>query len=166
MGRYNKTGVGVGIGTSGQLDFTNLSLIQKGKDNDSELDLKELEEGIKKLEEAGVKFKKDDVVFVTTSSDNQLVWLEKGNALVGLQHIVNHHEEDFYNKLGIKVEEIPEKVKEIASSWQIISKKIKNIKGRDGYEVIYKKENISFLIAIGLNGFIITAYPYGRFKCT
>ena len=30
MGRYNKTGIGAGVGTSGQLDFTNLSLIQKG----------------------------------------------------------------------------------------------------------------------------------------
>ena len=95
MGRYNKTGIGAGIGTSGQLDFTNLSLIQKGKDNDIDIDLKELEDDIKKLEEAGVKFKKDDVVFVTTSSDNQLVWLEKGNDIAGLQHIVNHHEEDF-----------------------------------------------------------------------
>ena len=160
MGRYNKTGIGAGIGTSGQLDFTNLSLIQKGKDNDNELDLKELEDGIKKLEEVGVKFNKDDVVFVTKSSDNQLVWLEKGNEIAGLQHIINRHKEDFFDFLGIYKSEIPAKIKEIISSWQIISKKIKNIKGRDGYEVIYKKENISFLIAIGLNGFIVSAYPY------
>ena len=142
MGRYNKTGIGAGIGTSGQLDFTNLSLIQKGKDNDSELDLKELEEGIKKLEEAGVKFKKDEVVFVTLSSDNQLVWLEKGNEIAGLQHIINRHTKDFSNFLGINKSEIPAKIREIVSTWQVASKKIKNIKGRDGYEVIYEKADI------------------------
>ena len=160
MGRYNKTGIGAGIGTSGQLDFTNLSLIQKGKDNDNELDLKELEDGIKKLEEVGVKFNKDDVVFVTKSSDNQLVWLEKGNNIVGLQHIINNHTKDFYNKFGINVEEMPIMIKEIVSSWPITSKKIRIKNGKEGYEVIYKKENMSFLMGIGLNGFIVSAYPY------
>ena len=160
MGRYNKTGVGVGIGTSGQLDFTNLSLIQKGKDNDSELDLKELEEGIKKLEEAGVKFKKDDVVFVTTSSDNQLVWLEKGDDIVGLQHIINRHEMHFLDVFNVKKNEISAKIKEIVSTWPIVSKKTQIRSGREGYGVIYKKDEMTVLIAIGLNGFIVSAYPH------
>ena len=111
MGRYNKTGIGAGVGTSGQLDFTNLSLIQKGKDNDIDIDLKELEEGIKKLEAAGVKFKKEDVIFVTLSSDNQLVWLEKGNALVGLQHIINRHEMHFLDVFNVKKMKYRQKLK-------------------------------------------------------
>ena len=160
MGRYNKTGIGVGIGTSNQLGFTNLSLIQKGKDNDSELDLKELEEGIKKLEEAGVKFKKDDVVFVTTSSDNQLVWLEKGDDIVGLQHIINRHKMHFLDVFNVKKNEISAKIKEIVSTWPIVSKKTQIRSGREGYGVIYKKDEMTVLIAIGLNGFIVSAYPH------
>ena len=165
MGKYNKTGIGVGIGTSGQLDFTNLSLIQKGKDNDNDIDLKELENGIKKLEEAGVKFNKEDVVFVTLSSDNQLAWLEKGNDIAGLQHITNRHSIDFCKKLNTGEKEIPLKIKEIVSTWPIVSKKIQIRNGKEGYDVIYRKGNINFLIAMGLNGFIITAFPKGRIKC-
>ena len=60
---------------------------------------------------------------------------------------------------------IPAKIKEIVSSWQIVSKKIKNIKERDGYEVVYIKGGIKCLIGIGLNGFIVSAYPKRRIKC-
>ena len=164
MGRYNKTGIGVGIGTSNQLGFTNLSLIQKGKDNDIDIDLKELEDGIKKLEEVGVKFNKDDVVFVTTSSDNQLVWLEKGDDIVGLQHIINRHEMHFLDVFNVKKNEISAKIKEIVSTWPIVSKKTQIRNGREGYGVIYKKDEMAVLVALGLNGFIVSVYPKGGKK--
>ena len=59
------------------------------------------------LETAGVKFTKEDVLFVTKDKTGQLVWLEKGNQRAGLEHILNGsgntggHAADFERAFGL-----------------------------------------------------------------
>lgn len=72
---------------------------------------------IKKLEKAGVKFNKEDVVFVANDSSGQLIWLEKGNEIVGLQHIISRHKQNFKDILNVNENEISAKIYEIITLW-------------------------------------------------
>lgn len=45
-----------------------------------------------KLRRSGEKFTKEDVVMITKTKKNELVWLEKGNDIKGLKHIIDGHE--------------------------------------------------------------------------
>lgn len=50
---------------------------------------------LKPLIAAKVKFNAADVLFVTKDKSGQMIWLEKGNDLAGLKHILNKHADDF-----------------------------------------------------------------------
>lgn len=178
MGRYYTLKLTRGIGSNPQFNIINLiyedlvnqlQMLDIFEDDDiTKLDRLrfndyKLKKGISELEKAGVKFKKEDVIFVTKTKNKELVWLEKGNSIVGLQHIIEGHEEDFNKYLNIKKSKIPDKIEEIVSSWDRVSKKIKDVGGRDGYEMIHKNKNdYVVIVALGTNGFIVSAYPKGE----
>ena len=108
------------------------------------------------LKNSGHKFNEKDVVMVTKTKKNELVWLEKGNGSTGLTHIIDRHEEDLAKKYGIKKEGIPAFVKDIFQNGTEISSKEKN----GGYEKKYKYKDQYFVITgVGTNGYIITLYP-------
>ena len=92
MGKTNKSGLGIGVGSSPQGN-----IMQSDFDNK----IKELltkDDMLKLLIGAKVKFNADDVVFVTKDKSDQLIWLEKGNDNAGLKHILNKHADDFFCK--------------------------------------------------------------------
>lgn len=125
-----------------------------------------LEEGIKKLEDAKVKFNKDDVLFVVRDESNQLIWLEKGNIKVGLEHIKFRHTKDFKKKFKIDPEEIPNLVKDIIKNSKIL---FCDIGYRNGILCLTKyylyKNEYYVLGAIGVNGFISSIYPISKDDC-
>lgn len=98
---------------------------------------------------------------MVNDSNGQLIWLEKGNYSVGLNHIVEKHGKQFKNA-GIGIEKIP----------QILIETIKNgehigIQGRDRkvYKINYQSnENIYIAITISNNGFIVGANLTSKFK--
>ena len=172
MGRYYNSGIGKGIGTSPQTTLQNQvyenkvkeieesTKKEKEQDNKQKSDTLYSKEDIKKLENAGVKFNKEEVVFVCETNDGKLVWLEKGNDRVGLKHIISRHKQNFKDLLNINENEIPAKIHEIITSWNQLSKTLKNIGGRDGYEYVYENNgNYIVIIVVGTNGFIVSAYP-------
>lgn len=57
---------------------------------------------IEELSKSGKKFTEKDIVMITKTKKGELVWLEKGTSLKGLEHIINRHEKDFEKKFGIK----------------------------------------------------------------
>ena len=61
---------------------------------------------LSELIKSGVKFNEEDVLMITKTKNNKIVWLEKGNNLSGLQHIINKHGNQFVDK-GIKKEDLP-----------------------------------------------------------
>ena len=90
MGKTNRSGLGIGVGSSPQG-----SIMQSDLDNK----IKELltkDDMLKPLIDAKVKFNADDVLFVTKDKSDQLIWLEKGNDDAGLNHILNKHANDFF----------------------------------------------------------------------
>ena len=169
MGRYYNSGIGKGIGTSPQTTLQNqvyenkvkeIEEINKKKEETKEKQLTLCsEKDLKKLENAGVKFNKEDI-FVAKTKEGKLVWLEKGNDSVGLNHIISRHKQNFKDLLNINENEIPLKIHEIITSWKQVSKTLKKLGGRDGYEYVYENAgNYIVIVAIGTNGFIVSAYP-------
>lgn len=173
MGRYRNSGIGKGIGTSPQTTLENLEYENKVHELEEKLQNEEKSndktisqtlcnnDDIKKLENAGVKFNKDDVIFVANDSSGRLIWLEQGNNSVGLNHIVVEHGKQFEDA-GIAIENIP----------QILIETIKNgeyvgIQGRDRkvYKINYQSgEDIYVAITISNNGFIVGANLTSKFK--
>lgn len=113
------------------------------------------------LKDSGYKYNKNDVVMVTKTMKNELVWLEKGTSTKGLKHIIERHENDFKNKFGVLNKDIPSTIKDIFSQGTEISSKEKN----GGIEKIYEYKGEYIVVAgVGTNGFIVSVYPGGSKK--
>lgn len=108
------------------------------------------------LRESGVKFKEEDVVMITKTNRNELVWLEKGDNTKGLEHILQRHEKDLDRKFGLKKEDIPSFVKDVFTNGIELSRKFKN--GGFQKEYLYKGKYI-VISGVGTNGFIVSIYP-------
>ena len=119
-----------------------------------------LNKGIIELKKAKVKFNEKDVIFVVRDKSGQLIWLEKGDLGVGLNHIFAHHENDFLNKFGANKDEIPYLIKDIILKSKIL---YEHKEYRNGILCLTKiylyKDKHLILGAIGSNGFISSIYP-------
>lgn len=176
MGKYKKIGLFIGTKSSCQMSFVNYVYINKTrelnekksklKSSYNEISMNDRKYGIKDLEKAGVKFNKEEVIFVTKDKTGQLIWLEKGNMNAGLEHIINGnglrkgHADDFKKAFNIQKENIASYLNHIISTGEIISNKTKIIGLHKGFERIYSCDgNYYLLTGIGTNGFIVSAYP-------
>ncbi len=109
------------------------------------------------LRRSGVKFNEEDVVMVTKTKKNELVWLEEGNEISGLKHIIYNHGKQFNSK-GINNENISNVLKLAIESGKIIGKQGKmHKKPRMIYEVNYNGMIIKVAISISDNGYIVGA---------
>lgn len=166
MGR--KLNSGLSLGVSGQLGLENYELlnvlkIQEATHMNQVLSSKSedvSDDDFKMLDEANVKYKKEDVIFVLHDSSGQLMWLEKGNEKSGLTHILKRHEIDFANKHGVTQDEIPKHINTIIRDGKLEYYKVIQRNGRNCYERLYSKSNQYYLqTGVGENGYIVTAYP-------
>lgn len=121
---------------------------------------------IEELEREHIKFTRESMVFITRDKTGQIVWLERGNSNGGLKHILDGdnrslgHASDFERALGIKRENVATYLKTVITHGIVISNKIVRVKNRDGYErVYYYNGQYHVVTGIGLNGFIVSAYP-------
>ena len=121
---------------------------------------------INELQKNGVKFTKEDMVFITKDATGQTIWLEKGNQSAGLEHILNGngtspgHAKDFEKAFGVSKNQIPSFLNDVVSKGTIVSNELKSMNGQGGFErVYYYGGKYYVLTGIGTNGFIVTAYP-------
>lgn len=121
---------------------------------------------IDELIQNNVKISVDDVVFITRDKSNQIVWLEKGNSMAGLEHILNGdgrkpgHANDFEKAFGISRDQIPEYLNKVISYGTIVSDQLVQKGNSKGFERIYYYEGKHYVVTgIGTNGFIVSAYP-------
>lgn len=118
---------------------------------------------VKRLEQGGVKFSKKDMVFVTKDKTGQVVWLEKGNASSGLQHIVSRHANDFQSKHGVSKSQISNHLNDVFTSGKVEYSRITQKNGRPGYERLYSHNGKYYLLTgVGTNGYIVSAYPINK----
>lgn len=114
---------------------------------------------MEELRNCGVKFMEEDVVMVTKTKKNELVWLEKGNDLRGLKHIIKRHEKDLEKKFGVKKENIPSFIKEVFNDGKELKSTLKNGK----LEKLFLYKGKYFVVSgVGTNGFIVTIYPKSK----
>jgi len=118
------------------------------------------------LEKSGVKFTKENIVFITKDGTGQTVWLETGNASAGLKHILDGdgrspgHASDFEKAFGVTRDNIPSYLAKVISNGTVVSNKLVKKGSREGYERTYYYEGNHYVITgIGTNGFVISAYP-------
>ena len=154
MGKTNRSGLGIGVGSSPQG-----SIMQSDHDNK----IKELltkDDMLKPLIDAKVKFNADDVLFVTKDKSDQLIWLEKGNDDAGLNHILNKHANDFFVKHNVSKENIASHIKEIVTNGNIEYSRLTMRRNREGIEKLYSYNGKYYLLTgVGTNGFLVSAYP-------
>lgn len=124
------------------------------------------EELIADLEKSGVKFAKENIVFITKDGTGQTVWLEKGNSSAGLKHILDGngvtkgHAADFQRAFGISKSEISGYIEKVVTNGIVVDNKLKPIGNRMGYErTYYYNGEYHVVTGIGTNGFIVSAYP-------
>ncbi len=96
-----------------------------------------------------------------------IVWLEKGNAKGGLQHILDGngktpgHAADFKKAFGVSRQNVPTYIKQVVKNGKLVSNKTISVGGgRLGYERVYYYNGRYHLVTgVGTNGFIVSAYP-------
>lgn len=162
MGKTRNSGLGIGTGSSPQGSLSQVSVDSKVK----ELTKKHM---IDQLTKAGVKFNPNDVLFVTKDKTGQLVWLETGNKVAGLEHILHGdgrsrgHASDFKKALGLETNQVSGYLQKVITHGSVISNTIKPIGNRMGFERIYSYEGNYYIVTgIGTNGFIVSAYPHKK----
>lgn len=118
------------------------------------------------LEKSGIKFTKENIVFITKDGTGQTIWLEKGNSSAGLKHILDGngvtkgHAADFQRAFGISISEIPGYIEKVVTNGTVVDNKLKPIGNHLGYErTYYYSGEYHVVTGIGTNGFIVSAYP-------
>ena len=168
---------GFAHGTSGSPQSTIESGEYAAKVMENEKKLEEsamssmIDEGlVKELKENGVKFSREDMVFITRDATGQVVWLESGNSNAGLDHLLHGngttkgHAKDFKNALGLSESEVPRYLHRVITHGVVVSNQLKPLaNGRLGYtRVYYYGGRYNIITGIGTNGFITSAYPTRR----
>jgi len=154
MGRTRNSGLGIGAGSAPQGNVSQCKVDEKIQE------LSEQEIMISELEETGVKFNRNDVLFVVKDKTGQMLWLENGNQSAGLEHI-KKHTKDFEEKHGIKPDNLVDHLHEVIANGEAVSVKKKMLEnGKIGIEKIYCLKGKYYVLgAIGTNGFIVSMYP-------
>lgn len=151
MGQGSKYGGGAGLSTRG------------GKTLSQKQENKIINEDpiLKQIVNSGAKINIKDVVFSAKDKSGQLVWLEKGNKISGLEHIKSKHQFDFVSKHNIKASNLTTHLKRVVSKGTIVSSQLVKLpNGRVGYEKVYSYRGKYYTLgAIGTNGYIVSMYP-------
>ena len=116
---------------------------------------------IAELKKEKVKFNREDIVLIARDKTGQIIWLEKGNDLVGLAHLRRRgHIKDLSERFGVTERDVPELIRNIVRDGTVVSNKTVKRHGRDGYERKYEYQGKSVVLAaIGTNGFLVSIYP-------
>ena len=115
---------------------------------------------IDKVLSRGDKITPSEVVGIARTSNDNIVWLEKGHLgknSSGLAHIMDAHESNF-NQKGIASSNISDFVLTAVSKGEIIGYQGKGT-SRPIYKVTYNGKEYKVAVTVGSNGYIVGANP-------
>jgi hypothetical protein len=112
---------------------------------------------LEELARLGVKHTPNEVVAIARNAAGAIVFLEKGNARAGLEHILLQHAEDFARR-GIPEAMIPAAI----LSASIDGSQIGMQGTRPIYEVEFDGRTQLIAVTIARNGFVVGANPTTR----
>lgn len=123
---------------------------------------------VAKLEAAGIKFTKGDVVFADELPPNSIIdakagvaFLERGNPKAGLEHILHGsagkpgHLDDFARR-GVAEADVPQLIRDAITKGDV---KAGPKSGSYDIAVDFQGTRQKLRVAIGNNGFVVSAYP-------
>ena len=115
---------------------------------------------VSEMQTKKVKFSSDSLIFATKDKSGQTLFLEKGNAVVGLKHIEQRHAKDFVEKHKIPASQLLKHIYTVFTQGDLEYSRITLKKGKEGFERLYRYKGTYYLLAgVGINGFIVSAYP-------
>lgn len=119
---------------------------------------------IAEMENMSVKFSKEDVVLTTRDATGKIIWLEKGTPGAGFLHIKNRgHDKQLAEKFGVDPPDVPRLIRNIIRDGKIISDESELRNGREVCRRVYEyNDSKLMLVALGTNGFIVSAYPKSK----
>ena len=110
---------------------------------------------IGELEGAGVEVTRSEVVAAERIASGKIVFLEKGNATAGLQHIVERHGAEFA-KAGISENKIPAFLMQALKDGKVVGYQGRGVT-RPIYGVSFEGKPLRVAITIGNNGYVVGA---------
>jgi uncharacterized protein YukE len=117
------------------------------------------EELLEELAANGVKHDPDKVLLIGKNGDGKIIFMESGNAKVGLQHVMDHA--DQFADIGVPQEKVGQFVFDAATTGKIVGYQGKGT-GRPIYEFLFEGRPYKVALTVGNNGFIVGANPVGR----
>ena len=117
---------------------------------------------LKEMSENGVKFTPDNVVAATRTPDGKIVFLETGDSMACLQHVIQRHVDDFAN-IGVQENKILKILMQAITEGKVVGYQGQG-SGRAIYEIVIHGQKQQLAITVGSNGFIVGANPAGRIK--
>lgn len=152
-----------GVTDDYQMSFKNQETEQIAAENEERIEREIL---ISELKKSGIKLNETDIVFITKDRTGQIVWLENGNLNAGLNHILDGngitpgHAKNFKEKFDVDRSHIGNFLNKVIKSGNVEYQRIIWKNGHKGYEKMYSySDNYYVLTGVGLNGFIVSAYP-------
>ncbi|MEH2007825.1 hypothetical protein [Nostoc sp.] len=109
------------------------------------------------LLDAGVNHSPEKIVRIAKQTDGKIIFLEKGNAEAGLQHILEKHSLEFADK-GIEPNQIPDAIITAVTQGKIIGYQGRK-KTRPIYEVNFNGKTQYISVTVSDNGYIVGANP-------
>jgi hypothetical protein len=112
------------------------------------------QELLDELAEQGIKHNPDDIVHIGRDASGMIIFLERGNAKAGLQHIMERHADDFARQ-GVPREQVGDLVFQAVTNGKVVG----GDAGRTVFEVVFNGEVRRVADSVGSNGFIVGAIP-------
>jgi RHS repeat-associated protein len=110
------------------------------------------------LQANGVKLTRGAVIDIAQLDDERIVFLEKGNANKGFEHILKDHLAEFETQ-GISERQLPSFLMKALKTGKVIDTQGRS---RSIYEFQYGGQTYRVAIELGSNGFIVSANPRPR----
>ena len=117
------------------------------------------EELLEELAANGVKHDPEKVLLIGKNGDGKIIFMESGNAKVGLQHVMDHA--DQFADIGVPQDKVGQFVFDAATTGKIVGYQGKGT-GRPIYEFLFEGRPYKVAVTVGNNGFIVGANPVGR----
>lgn len=115
---------------------------------------------IAELQQLGIKHSPEKILRIARKSNDQIVFLETGDARRGLEHILKNHQTDFTD-IGIPSEQIPDVIMSAIFQEDIVSYQGKGI-NRPVYRVNFAGNLYYIAVTVGSNGYVVCANPRSR----
>src|SRR5262249_53168530 len=100
----------------------------------------------------------ENIVGIGKNSSGKIVFLEKGTAQSGLQHITERHAADFAAR-GIPEAQIPEAVLKAATEGKAVGTVGSGRNARTVYEIEFGGKTQRIAVGEASNGYLVTAHP-------